>query len=305
MLSLGILCLMLKIGGSFSAGWEYAQGENGPENWGSIFPECSQDSQSPIDFQSKEMEPREEMALRLLNYDQLPHNVRVINNGHTVKLEFNVSEPMYMYGGGLCTAYKLAQIHLHWGDKSSTGSEHTVNGKYYPVEFHFVHYKAKHADLTDALVDPKPDTLAVLGVWGEVSEEDNLNLNPMLKNLPPVKSNIGEYNEIETFSAGDFLPEDLSRFYRYEGSLTTPACNQIVMWTVSQSTIPISESQLNILRSMQQKNGNQIVNNYRPVQPINGRQILNVSTYSVGSGAERFYGSVLLTAVVSIIYQNI
>ena len=29
------------------------------------------------------------------------------------------------------TAYNLAQLHLHWGDKRGQGSEHTVNGMRY------------------------------------------------------------------------------------------------------------------------------------------------------------------------------
>ena len=30
--------------------------------------------------------------------------------------------------------YKIAQFHLHWGKTSSTGSEHTVDGKMYSSE---------------------------------------------------------------------------------------------------------------------------------------------------------------------------
>ena len=50
-------------------------------------------------------------------------------------------------GGTICTRvsvleggplggdkYKIAQFHLHWGKTSSTGSEHTVDGKMYSSE---------------------------------------------------------------------------------------------------------------------------------------------------------------------------
>jgi len=301
MILLGILCLMLKIGNGLSATWDYSKDDHGPENWHHIYSECAEDKQSPIDFNSEELESDTEMELFMLSYKQVPHNVRVINNGHTVKLEFNTSKPMFMYGGGLSSMYKLAQVHMHWGSKSQLGSEHTVNGEHYPIEFHFVHYKAKHDSLSDSLVDPDHTTLAVLGVFGELSEEDNPKLTPLIENLNLVQENVGEFSEIESFAAEDLLPGNLTRFYRYEGSLTTPACNQIVQWTVNQATIPISESQLNTLRSMQQKNGEQIVDNFRPVQAINGRKILDVTTYSVDSGAEKITGPVLI--ISAIIYQ--
>ena len=45
--------------------------------------------------------------------------------------------------------YNFAQLHLHWGNTSVAGSEHTVAGARFPLELHLVHYNARSADTGD------------------------------------------------------------------------------------------------------------------------------------------------------------
>ena len=44
-------------------------------------------------------------------------------------------------------------------------------------------------------------------------------------------------------------------------------------WTVLQQTAPVSEYQLNVLRELLTAQGFTMGNNFRPVMPLNGRQI--------------------------------
>lgn len=49
---------------------------------------------------------------------------------------------------------------------------------------------------------------------------------------------------IGKLAPNSFLPRDTAGFYRYVGSLTTPSCNEGVIWTVFTNKIPISKQQV-------------------------------------------------------------
>ena len=44
-------------------------------------------------------------------------------------------------GGPLDDKYNILQIHFHWGNDSSRGSEHTYDNTKFPLEMHIVHVK--------------------------------------------------------------------------------------------------------------------------------------------------------------------
>ena len=49
---------------------------------------------------------------------------------------------------------------------------------------------------------------------------------------------------IPAFDIEALLPGNLWRYYRYQGSLTTPPCHQSVLWTLFQERISISHAQV-------------------------------------------------------------
>lgn len=49
---------------------------------------------------------------------------------------------------------------------------------------------------------------------------------------------------IPAFDIQSLLPKDLRRYYRYNGSLTTPPCHQGVTWTLFHERVQISKAQV-------------------------------------------------------------
>ena len=128
----------------------------------------------------------------------------------------------------------------------SSGSEHTIGSTAFPLEMHLVHYKAVHNGLAEALQEGAFDSLAVLGVFFSVQLGDLVHV-PSLDTLITAMENITEANtetevifkimintaephfpQMTPFPISDFIPGDMSRFFRYNGSLTTPSCDEIV-----------------------------------------------------------------------------
>lgn len=63
---------------------------------------------------------------------------------------------------------------------------------------------------------------------------------------PTLLSPAGQTTSIPSFSVQELLPERLDRYYRYNGSLTTPPCLQSVLWTVFQQPVYISAAQVKL-----------------------------------------------------------
>jgi carbonic anhydrase len=164
----------------------------------------------------------------------------VVNNGHTIQVNGGAGNSIRVDG----VTYRLLQFHFH------TPSEHTLNGKRFPLELHLVHQDAS-------------GHLAVVGVLFQQSGS-NLSLAPVWKHLP---SRVGEQRPLgAAFNAGSLLPAD-RRSYRYTGSLTTPTCAEGVRWMVMESPVRISLGQVDAFRRL-------VPFNSRPLQPLNGRLLI-------------------------------
>ncbi|XP_071326455.1 carbonic anhydrase 14 isoform X3 [Trachinotus anak] len=277
--------------------WTYT-GLVGQSQWSEYFPDCSGTSQSPIDVVTTQTKYDPSLIpLTPLGYSQHGNKpFTLYNNGHTAVIEL----PEWMGLGGLPWLFTAAQMHLHWGSggPSHGGSEHTINGLSADAELHVVHYNSElYPNMSAAMT--QTGGLAVLGILIVTGEETNPAFNNILNYLSRIR-HADQKAFIPAFDIQSLLPKDLGRYYRYNGSLTTPPCYQSVIWTVFHERVQISKEQLlkmeTILYSSKADNPDRMLlqDNYRATQSLNHRVVF--TSFSAESGKELSSGEV--TAIV-------
>ncbi|CAJ1062332.1 carbonic anhydrase 14 isoform X2 [Xyrichtys novacula] len=277
--------------------WTY-KGLVGQTEWSEYFPECGGSSQSPVDVVTTQTKYDPSLIpLNPLGYDQHGNKPFILsNNGHTVVIEL----PEWMGIGGLPWLFTAVQLHLHWGSggPGHGGSEHTINGQSANAELHVVHYNSElYPNMSTALT--KRDGLAVLGILIVTGEETNPGFNSILNYLSRIR-HANQKVHIPAFDVKSLLPKDLGRYYRYNGSLTTPPCYQSVIWSLFHERVQISKAQLlrmeTLLYSSKSEEPDRMLlqDNYRATQPLNHRVVF--ASFTAESGQELSSGEV--TAIV-------
>ncbi|NIG62014.1 carbonic anhydrase 4 [Pontoporia blainvillei] len=180
-------------------------------------------------------------------------------------------------GGGLATRYRATQLHLHWSKVLDWGSEHSFDGDRFAMEMHMVHEKEKGTSRnTNKNQDPK-DEIAVLAFMVEAGSE-NVNFQPLVQALSDIPNPNMNTTLKDNISLFDLLPkeEKLRHYFRYLGSLTTPGCDEKVVWTVFQEPIQLHKDQiLAFSQKLYYDNEKKLkmTDNVRPLQPRGQRQV--------------------------------
>jgi carbonic anhydrase len=219
--------------------WSYAD----PRNWGAdgSFPACSiGGEQSPIDLTGAVRAAIEPPAV-----SWRAEAFSVVNNGHTIQA--NASS------GGFATSagrkYELQQFHFH------APSEHSLDGKRSAMEVHFVH-------------GGEGGNLMVIGVFLEGGGHD---ANPAFSSLmAAAPKDEGEAALNAAMDPASLLPK-AQRFFRYEGSLTTPPCSEVVEWNVFAAPGLVAQSDVERFKVSFPMNA-------RPLQPLHRRILLTSSS---------------------------
>lgn len=219
--------------------WFYS-GEGGPENWVKLSPkyaDCGGKNQSPINLTGFISATLNQIKI---SYQQGGGGYEILNNGHAVQVNYATGSSIWVDG----IQFYLKQFHFH------EPSENYINGKPYDMEAHLVHQDQYGNYAVIALMFTKGvENKALAKIWSPLPED-------------------GKTIKLNTpFDVAELLPEKHD-YYRYNGSLTTPPCNEGVLWLVLKQPLTASEAQIKDFRNVMHHPNN------RPLQPVNARAVL-------------------------------
>jgi carbonic anhydrase len=166
---------------------------------------------------------------------------RVVNDGHTVRLRYAAGSVLWL--GGERLTLQQAHFHLPGGDR--------LRGEDFPMAMHLLHRA------------PSGQLVPLVLLFRQGAE--NAALAALLPRLPAG----GPPERVLPGAAPDpsaLLPHRLA-YFAYTGSLTAPPCTEGVRWVVLQQVQTVSREQLARLSALFPPNA-------RPVQPLNGRVVV-------------------------------
>jgi carbonic anhydrase len=219
--------------------WTYEQAGH----WGQLDPTYSLcnagKEQSPIDIRHAQ-----KAALPAIRFEYKSGPLKyVINNGHTIRVDYHDSPGT----GGLLIVgdkqYKLTQFHFH------RPSEEYIDGKSFAMEVHLMHQASdgKVAGVTVFLKTGSANS-TVQRIWMHMPKSEGQK----------------EVSGVDLNPAG-LLPNNLS-YYTYTGSQTAPPCTEEVTWFVLKTPIEVSAEQIEAFARLYPRD-------VRPLQPLNGRVV--------------------------------
>ncbi|XP_059611447.1 carbonic anhydrase 2-like [Phlebotomus argentipes] len=246
------------------------------EKWKEKYPICGGKSQSPINIDPSKCERVSKKAtLKVTNEDYRPESVELINDHYTVKYLISWQKNHFpTISGDILrhNRYIPRDIHFHWGHEDSQGSEHSINTRKYSMEMHIVSYNAKYKSVADAKFH-RDGILVIAQLFHVNNSAPNYFFLDYLPRVKQSRRKIVIKDKLCAFNLGEFLNVDAlsASFVTYNGSFTTPPCYEDVTWVLPLKINAIPHNKMRFFRDIQGLEGH-LVDNYRPIQPTNGRK---------------------------------
>nr|XP_046918388.1 carbonic anhydrase-related protein 10-like [Dermatophagoides farinae] len=279
--------------------WTY-DGISGPEFWGILNPDwflCNKGHrQSPIDIKPGLLLYDPNLKSIFINKNRV--NGYIENDGHSVVFHSHyysynnqsdittttnnnnnnndnlIPPPVTINGGPLSYSYIFHSLHIHFGLVDSYGSEHLISGFQFPGEIQLIGY---NSDLYENYEEAstKPNGLVGIAIFLKQESKSSAGIEILTSQLNHIVYR-GQKTAIKSLSLRELLPDD-QNYVTYDGSLTTPSCDEVVTWIVINKPLSITKEQLQSLRFLMQGSIDvpkaPLGNNFRPTQSINDRVI--------------------------------
>jgi len=133
-------------------------------------------------------------------------------------------------------SYELSKVQCH------IGSEHTVEGSRYPSSCHFFFKLGDEFVAIAILMDDK--SLNMNAAFDDLLNNVHLDFHTMISGL------------------------DMSYYWEYTGSFTTPDCEENVQWLVLRDVIEVTTAQIDEMKTI-----SGLDSSYRDPMPLNGRAV--------------------------------
>ena len=223
---------------------------------------CCGMRQSPINVETDEIDESDDLIA--LKFNKWKNPVRGELENMATNVEFVPKELDATFVNHFGT-FVVQQFHFHWGENDCEGSEHQVDNVQHAAEIHFVTLKEGVSQTSTA-----GDTFSVVAVLCEAAD---IEISGIWDQLSPVPTEFETNISVSNIKYADLLPENRD-YYQYEGSLTTPLCNETVQWFVMKNTIEIPKDYLTMLRKVERDAyGSLLTFNFRDLQGLSDREV--------------------------------
>merc|ERR1719348_373083 len=250
--------------------WGYKY-ENGPNTWRAKYPRCAGYRQSPVALPSK---PHHVVHAKPVTYKNFNIAQPALLRNTGTALEIELKGDKLPTNTGIYrnerTRFKMFKVVIHWGKENAKGAEHSIGGEQFCAEIEGLKYNDKYKSPEEAL--GRPGGILSSSTLLKVSKKSSSAMWEKLVAKLPECSGTSKPVEVE-LDADFFWHDERHDYYLYEGSLTTPPCSENVVQQVFMDIAYISEHALEALRRVKNEKGEDVCDNFRPIQPLNKRKV--------------------------------
>lgn len=269
--------------------------------------QCGGQSQSPINIIPNDVVEFDDAIVAKVNTAGIVDDATRTNIGQTLEVEFSTftEEPdlqLPLIDGAIVGVAREPDSVANDDDDDVTfvsalptsfhfhiPSENTINGIYFPMEAHLV----TRVSQDQVSYCPTGGCFAVFATLFQLDLMPNTFLSRIFQGIETMA--LEKPQDISgPVSIDGLLPDDKEKFVYWNGSLTTPNCNENVTWILFQDVQTVSQDQIVQLQQnfglrrtkCQSDAGNDIekilecnnvgdLRNNRPTQPLNGRRVFS------------------------------